>query len=53
MIPLTITINGKIPSAKAEDKTVKQNHYKPEFIEKIRRSEQSEGVRIKTEDLWK
>lgn len=53
MIPLTLTINGKIPSANAEDKTTMQNHYKPEFVEKIRRSEQSKGVRIKTKDLWK
>lgn len=53
MIPIALTINGKITSAKAEEKTVVQNHYKPEFVEKIRRSEQSKGVRIKTEDLWK
>lgn len=53
MIPLTFTLNEKIPSTKTEGKVTIQNHYNPEFVEKIRRSEQSEGVRIKTEDLWK
>ena len=53
MIPLSLTINGKLSSAKAEDKVDVQNHYNPEFVDKIRRSEQSKGVRIKTEDLWK
>lgn len=53
MIPLTLTINGKIPSPKTEERVAIQNHYDPKFVEKIRRSEQSEGVRIKTEDLWK
>ena len=54
MIPVTLTINEKILSVKkTEEKTDIQSHYNPEFVEKIRRSEQSEGVLIKTEDLWK
>jgi len=28
-------------------------HYNPEFVAKILRGEQSEGVKIKIEDLWK
>jgi len=36
-----------------EKKETDACHYDPEFVEKIRRSENSVGKKIETADLWK